>query len=476
MQLAQRLFTHLDQERFAAASGDLNPIHMDAVLARRTQAGEPVVHGIHLLLWALDALAKAQSDLPRPYSIRAHFSKFVYLDQPVKLVLQEQHSARARLSVLVDGAIRTKVTCGFGESNDDCAVEGVSSSELAASLHAPMNPDLESIAKSSGQFRFAMTPEDASRLFPHATRWLGARRIGALAASSYLVGMVCPGLYSIFNELRISTCPEPADNSVLCFCVTETDVRYRSVELRISGGGLIGTVKSFVRMPPVDQVSIDALRELVQPLEFAGSVALIIGGSRGLGELTAKIIGAGGGLSIVTWNQGRSDAERVADEILSAGGQCDTLRYDARRPAAPQLAQLTASPTHCYYFATPQIYRPEPEIFLPKRLDEFLDFYVRGFWELANALRARQSNISMFYPSSVFVEERPEGMTEYSMAKTAGEALCADLNASWSPVHVTVRRLPRLPTDQTASVTMVEAADPVETMLPIVREVQSFPK
>ncbi len=67
-------------------------------------------------------------------------------------------------------------------------------------------------------------------------------------------------------------------------------------------------------------------------------------------------------------------------------------------------------------------------------------------------------------------------MTEYAMAKAAGEVLSADINEGLAPTHVTVVRLPRLPTDQTVTVTEVEAADPVATMLPIVREVQSWPR
>jgi hypothetical protein len=64
-------------------------------------------------------------------------------------------------------------------------------------------------------------------------------------------------------------------------------------------------------------------------------------------------------------------------------------------------------------------------------------------------------------------------MTEYTMAKAAGEVLCADINAALAPTRVIVSRLPRLPTDQTASVTAAETADPLETMLPIIRQVQS---
>ena len=44
--LAFRVVDQALQERFAEFSGDRNPMHMDLVAARRTQAGAPVVHGV----------------------------------------------------------------------------------------------------------------------------------------------------------------------------------------------------------------------------------------------------------------------------------------------------------------------------------------------------------------------------------------------------------------------------------------------
>jgi NAD(P)-dependent dehydrogenase (short-subunit alcohol dehydrogenase family) len=219
-----------------------------------------------------------------------------------------------------------------------------------------------------------------------------------------------------------------------------------------------------------------SLAGLVAPREFAGSLALVVGGSRGLGELTAKLVATGGARVIVTWRTGRDDAEKVAQEIRAAGGTCETLAYDVAKPSAEQLTSLADAPTHIYFFATPPIFRPQTEIFAPDRLQEFLTYYVDGVWKLAQILRARQPKLSVFYPSTVFVEERPKGMTEYAMAKAAGEVLCADINTSLSPMHVTVSRLPRLPTDQTTSVTAMEMDNPIETMLPIIREVQSWPR
>jgi NAD(P)-dependent dehydrogenase (short-subunit alcohol dehydrogenase family) len=321
-----------------------------------------------------------------------------------------------------------------------------------------------------------MTAAQATDLFPSATRWLGARRIMAMAASTYLVGMVCPGLHSIYSELSIKTCTEPDPVGFLAFRVTKTYPRLSLVKQEIAGGGLTGTVRSFVRTPPVQQPTMEHLAGLVEPTAFAGSVALIVGGSRGLGELTAKLIATGGGRVFITWQSGREDAERVAGEIRSAGGSCETLAYDAHKPSEEQLAVLPDVPTHTYYFATPPIFRRHAELFSAERFKEFLAVYVDGFWQLSRVLCARQPRLSMFYPSSVAVAERPRGMTEYSMAKAAGEVLCADMNVSLAPIRVTAIRLPRLSTDQTASITATKASDPVDTMVPIVREVQSWPR
>src|SRR5215469_14810656 len=95
--LARRVFSSADQERFAAVSGDRNPMHMDALLARRTQAGAPVVHGMHVLLWALDALATAHPRLGPLQSVRAQFNNFVYVGEAVAVVVVRHDSGCARI-------------------------------------------------------------------------------------------------------------------------------------------------------------------------------------------------------------------------------------------------------------------------------------------------------------------------------------------------------------------------------------------
>jgi NAD(P)-dependent dehydrogenase (short-subunit alcohol dehydrogenase family) len=208
--------------------------------------------------------------------------------------------------------------------------------------------------------------------------------------------------------------------------------------------------------------------------EFSGATAMVLGGSRGLGEVTAKLLAAGGAHVILTYASGQAEAERIGQEIGAWGGSCEVVRYDVQTPAAQQLAHLARAPTHLYYFATPPIFQQKSGFFVRDRFMRFFDFYVDGFYAICQQLVGMAGGtLSVFYPSSVAVESHPPDMTEYAMAKTAAEVLCADLNAQWPRIRIVVNRIPRVLTDQTASLVQVESANPLDVMLPIIRQVQA---
>src|SRR5208282_6232234 len=119
--VAERDFVSADQERFVAICGDRNPIHMDAVAARRTLVGFPVVHGIHALLWGLDSLFRYLPDLGPVASIQVSFENMIYVGERVKAVLTRHDTQRLRVEMLVDGvrAMRLEVTLGDPRSSND---------------------------------------------------------------------------------------------------------------------------------------------------------------------------------------------------------------------------------------------------------------------------------------------------------------------------------------------------------------------
>ena len=54
MKEVKRSFDIDDQIAFAEISGDYNPLHLDKIVARRSMFGDVIVHGMHLVLWALN--------------------------------------------------------------------------------------------------------------------------------------------------------------------------------------------------------------------------------------------------------------------------------------------------------------------------------------------------------------------------------------------------------------------------------------
>jgi acyl dehydratase/NADP-dependent 3-hydroxy acid dehydrogenase YdfG len=464
------VFSSERQTEFAELSGDWNPMHMSPMLARRTQLGRPVVHGMHTLLRALDGLAASSPGLAYPSKLTAKFLGPVYVGENVAINVVERNDRKVRLQARLDETIAVDLTIVPGDERPDVdfalnAVDGRGSCRELA---------LEEMAGRSGTIAPATTAEHIRLSFPDASRWLGAERVAALLGLSRLVGMECPGLHSMFSGFAIEF-PVTGTPSSLQYRVAKVDGRFRLLKIDVEGLGVRGRVEAFARQPPIGQKSIAELASVVGPKEFARQRALIVGGSRGLGELTAKLIAAGGGHPVITYAVGKDDAERVASEIKQWGGECDILKYDARVAPSEQLALLNGPVSQLYYYATCPIFGLRTKEFDAGILEEFLQFYVRGFYDLCAALKEfSKQGISVFYPSTVAVEERPRNMTEYSMAKAAAEILCVDLNRAWPTVYITSVRLPRLLTDQTTTVAPVRNADAVETILPIVRKVQGY--
>jgi acyl dehydratase/NADP-dependent 3-hydroxy acid dehydrogenase YdfG len=470
---ASRHFSQELQAQFARVTHDYNPMHMDALAARRTQAGAPVVHGMHALLWALDCLAANVTGFRRVSELKASFYKWIYVDTTAELVLVSSTDEEIKGQIRVGSTTVTAFSMKLGDTAaawPTGQLEGRGASVIPVSLE-PIDLSLEAMGAQAGAVE--VVGDDFGQLFHSLSREWYPLRVASIAGLSRIVGMLCPGLNSIFSGLKLRFDAEDSSREVLSFGVKSTNERYRSVILAVEGPGLSGTVDTFVRQPPARQMGIGVVAQAVTAGEFAGAHGLVVGGSRGLGELTAKVLAAGGARVTITYAVGKEQAMEVAREIEGWGGSCEVMHYDATLAADAQLAGMTVPVTHAYYYATGQIFRGKKAVFSPEIYAEFAKVYVEGFFDLCEALERRSpEGISVFYPSSVAVVERPREMTEYAAAKAAGEVLCEDMNRFMRGVRVVQRRLPRLPTDQTLSLVAVASADPLEVLLPIVREVQ----
>lgn len=452
MRLGETRFTLNDQERFAALSGDRNPMHLDALAARRTQAGAPVVHGIHGVLWALDLLVKAGEPLPGALQVR--FEAFLYLDVEVQAILRRLDN---RTSVYLESRGRRVTTISLLEA-DAVPRTAVAAARAEPIPDRPLDLDFAEVSEGSGALRLQGTLEDYAAAFPHLAAAVGAARVQAIAGLSTLVGMRLPGLHSMFSKCAIGLLDDVEAPGILRFAVQRARPPLRQLTIACAGGGVAGTIEAFVRHPPVPQPSLDELEQHASQLDLRGQRALVVGGSRGLGELTAKLAALAGADVTVTYARGKEEALALCSQLTARGLSCRARRLDVTRLADAELAP--GEFTHLYYYATPAIFSRTTDRYDAARFHAFSEYYCDAFEELCHRVQG-EGELKAFWPSSTAIDELPRGMIEYIMAKLAGESLCREMERANSKLRILTMRLPRLPTDQTSSVTPAAAGDPV---------------
>ena len=475
--LVSRSFSLADQATFARFSGDYNPIHVDPVAARRTMIGSVVVHGVHVAMTGLEALLRQLGDEVKPGATLTRWS--VQLPKPVlvgdSVAFVSTVTAADTVSIVATiGSVKVCVmSVIFGEPTAVAAPSTTSS--LSPMPNEPLvAPTFEELRTASGTLALGIDPTLAAELFPRCLRVFGPGVLSEMVAWTRLVGMRAPGLNSLFSSFDVKSAPAP-DLATLTYKVDKSDERFNKLNMSVNGPLFKGGLVVFFRPPQLEQAGMAAIAQEVSPQSYRDNVALVVGGSRGLGEVTAKIIAAGGGLPIITYHSGAADAERVAADIRQAGGRCEIVKFDVLNDleALGFFLETKTVPTSIYYFATPKIIPRRSGLIDFDLLGKFTEVYVDAFGKLVEFIAAQSKQpLAVFYPSTVFVVEKPADLAEYYLAKQLGEEFCAYYSQYSPRVHIDFARLPRVKTDQTATLVAHEMEDGLDVMLPLVEKTE----
>jgi acyl dehydratase len=464
-----RRLTLDDSRAFAALSGDFNTQHLDPVRARRFLFGASVIHGIHLVLVALDVVVAGNGSRSSLRSINVLFSSPAPTGDAVSFAIEERPENVTTLLVRLGGRIIITIDATWS-GGGDAARPGIPDELFISSSSA--NRKIEDVKAYWSSVPLAVDRTTLRRLFPNLAANLPADQIAVLLAATRIVGMDCPGTNSIFATLNIEFETPPLDEPpMMDFEVTQTRPARNLCTIAIRAPGASGQINALFRPPLFEQPNVAPIRSRVPPGAFAAQRILIIGGSRGLGELAAKIAAVGGGETIITYMRGRDDALRVADDIITQGGSSSTLPYDATANGAAlqPLRRSESSFTHIYYFATPRIEPNRTGKFDEAAFAKYCSYYVDGLNRLATRfLVGRSVPLAIFNPSTIYIDQPDARFAEYAAAKLDSERLCAQLQKSNPEVlKVFAPRLPRLRTDQTIGLHGSDAPLALETLLEV---------
>ena len=467
--MTERAFISDDQVAFAKLSGDYNPLHVDPVIARRLLFGRQIVHGLHALLWSADECLRTRAHGLELRTIKANFQKGIGLGQTVNCICVDQNEHHAEIRLEIDKTPAMWIQIAWSPSRRH------KTDTILRAFHEPgkcRERSLEEAACASGSVPLYLDRELAAKLFPTLMRLVPPMQLAALVATTRLVGMECPGLHSIYSGLNLAFFSDCDGVPELNYHVVDDNQRLALLLINVKAPGMRGQIKTFYRPTPQGQPAFKDVCREVESKEFSKQRALIIGGSRGLGEVVAKLLAAGGAEVIITYYRGEQDAKRIVEEIVANGAKADCLPLNALEPSPVLLSMVANStrPLYLYYFATPFIFGADKGSFSPKRFTTFSEYYVTSFLRTVQTLAASTAGLQkIFYPSSTAIDELPLDMGEYAAAKMAGEILCEFLQKASPGIAIHKPRLPRVATDQTVSLLPVSNQSPLSVLLPHLR-------
>jgi hypothetical protein len=456
--IASRTFSMNDQLRFAAFSADANPIHVDEVLARRSMIGKCIVHGIHGLMYALESLKK-HSDI-KVKSFEAKFLKPIPLDTLIDLFWNAEKN---KLIIANKNIVFTSIAI---EINEIIQKDYLFDLETGDPLTSPRNLTLEQCQEFEEQkLVYRGDIISGQNLFPYFFKCYGESIAAEIASTSEIVGMEIPGLHSLFLSIKGMIHKKESNP----FYKILNCSRFGVMQLVMKGQYLKCEIDAFYSRNSSQALKIQQVSKSIQSNEFNKVNALIIGGSRGLGELTAKIISCGGGNSTITYNSGRIDAEEVQQEITEWGGFCDIAQLNI----ADSFSLPYQEYNQIYYFPTPKIIVEDPSNEETDVFQGYKLYYVDGFSNLLKIILEKNSKASIFYPSTTFANNPPKSFLSYVKAKLMGESLCREFEEK-EGMRIFYPRLPRLPTDQTLGLVPEKFEDPMSVMYPIISRMQEL--
>ena len=118
--IGEKTFTSDDQRLFALVSADRNPMHMDPIAARRLLTGRQVVHGIHILITAIEYWKN--DDDAFPVSIACDFSNPVSIGDKVVFTQNAQNDNEVTLEAKVNGNLCALVTIATAQTEEAVGV------------------------------------------------------------------------------------------------------------------------------------------------------------------------------------------------------------------------------------------------------------------------------------------------------------------------------------------------------------------
>lgn len=348
-------------DRFTELTGDRSALHTDDGFARRTRFRERPAHGM-LAVLSIAALAalEPESGGIRLESIKGHFREPIWTHDRLTLRLEvEPDGASRRFNATWTRAGRaTKLAVASGRYRPVAPARQkpiVSDPLAGAPRLEQLDPDLDTLEGHSETIRFAADPGILAHFESEILAPMGLEHgcsvspeLLAVLMLSPMSGMRLPGLRgaSLRFALDFVRAVEPGQECALTGTVRRVQLGagHISTDVVLDAAGApiaTGALEALITDRPAAMPSPAEINDTYLDLGLRGRVALVVGGSRGIGEATAKFLALQGASVALTYYRGAADAEAIVEAIRAAGGTASCFACDVR--CTDQVAAMVAA-------------------------------------------------------------------------------------------------------------------------------------
>jgi len=480
-------FAPADVERFAAAAGDRNPLHVDAGFARRTPFGAPVVHGALLTIGMLGAIPA--DELARIGTVRAWFAAPLMVGDAASVSVTPSPRVAGAWEMRLSGRGRSLARVLAAPAGAAPAPQSIPTPSILVHpmRSTPAEPEPAELTPGAATGGAYATRTEALQGLAHS---LGAGPLDpalleGLAWASYVVGMELPGLHSLFSAVTLNAlapgaagalAPGAAGAPAARHVLSVRDHDPRTGRLLIDGTlfdaagdpRASAVIECFTRAPALAP-DPRLLAAGAEPAADPGAV-LVVGGSRGFGAALSLALLARG----YTVHVAYSGSPESAAELTRLAG-AGSIRLELHRLDAADPVALTALGEALGGAGAPlkglvlnAALPPLPMGVTANSGAELADYVARSLTLAAVPLGAMLPLLGpgswVVCSSSSALTAPPRDWPHYVSAKGALEGLAGWLAAAAPGIATVILRPPAMRTEMTNTPTGRIAAAPVETI------------
>ncbi len=455
-------FKEKDVALFSQISHDRNPLHMDPEYARKTPYGQRVVFGV---LGALSCIkASGLSDRFVLSEISIEFRHPLFMGEEYDLWTDEKESEftfklkKGEKTLLSFHALFQKRIQKGLKKDIRLVCEGKSNiPNLRKKAKILVEDEVQQ--KTVVEGRYCINRLDDSETNPF---WMkqDSQFCSVLMLTSYIIGMEIPGKNALFTKLKLNLEKEPIGQeanreSELVFSAVnegyEEMYRLHKIKLNIRQNGqrlATGELHAFNRKE-LKTISYDNIKQQSIAIQdkLEGKVALVVGGSRGLGAVIAMMLAKNGCHVLLNYFGSKTEAKYVQKQINDGKGKCTLIQGDA----ADADLWKKFSQKHknldfliCNACASPMLL--DVSTASQEQIQSYVSNNLALFKEPTSGMidLLSQSKGALIAISSIFVETRPKEFSHYIETKQSMEESVQAFAKANPDISFLIARPPRL--------------------------------